>query len=219
MSENNKIQLYTVATPNGRKISIALEEMNLAYEAHCVDMRNGEQLTEDYLKNINPNGKIPAIIDPDGPGGAEHRVFESGAILIYLAEKSGKFLSNDPVKRSETIQWLFFQNAGVGPMFGQFGHFFKFGKDNCDHPYPVERYKKETRRLLGVLDTQLEGKEYLVGEYSIADISTFPWVGCLDWGYGAKEELGLEEFKNVIAWYERCMSRPAVQAGSNVCGF
>jgi GST-like protein len=213
------IQLYTRATPNGRKISIALEEMELPYEAHCVDMMNGEQFSEEYVKNVNPNSKIPAIIDPAGPGGREHRVFESGAILMYLAEKSGKFLSSDPCKRSETIQWLFFQNAGVGPMFGQFGHFFKFGKDNCDHPYPVERYTTEAKRLLAVLDKQLEGRDYLVGEYSIADISTFPWVGCLDWGYEATEHLGLSEYKNVMAWHERCASKPASIKGSQVCGF
>jgi GST-like protein len=213
------IQLYTVATPNGRKAAIALEEMQLPYEAHCVDIGKGEQFTEEYISKVNPNSKIPAIIDPDGPDGQEHRVFESGAILIYLAEKSGKLLSDDPIKRSETIQWLFFQNAGVGPMFGQFGHFYKFGKDNCDHPYPVERYAKEVKRLLGVLEKQLEGQEYLVGEYSIADISTFPWIGCLDWGYQATEHLGLGEYKNVIDWHERCSTRPAAEKGSKVCGF
>jgi GST-like protein len=212
------IQLYTRATPNGRKISIALEQMELPYEAHCVDL-GGEQFTEEYVKNVNPNSKIPAIIDPDGPGGVEHRVFESGAILMYLAEKSGKLLSSDPAKRSETIQWLFFQNAGVGPMFGQFGHFFKFGKDNCDHPYPVERYTTEVKRLLAVLEQQLEGQDYLVGEYSIADISTFPWVGCLEWGYEATEHLGLADFPNVMAWHERCASKPASLKGVDVCGF
>ncbi|MEM9336418.1 MAG: glutathione binding-like protein [Patescibacteria group bacterium] len=213
------IQLYTRATPNGRKISIALEEMGLEYEAHCMDLSNGELKTEDYTTRVNPNGRIPAIIDPDGPDGEEHRVFESGAILIYLADKSGKLMSSDAGKRSETIQWLFFQNAGVGPMFGQFGHFFRFGKDNCDHPYPVERYANETRRLLGVLEKQLEGQDYLVGEYSIADISTFPWVGCLDWGYGAKDRLSLDEYKNVMAWHERCGEKPASVKGAEVCGF
>jgi GST-like protein len=217
--EHIPIKLYTKATPNGRKVSIALEEMDLPYEAHCVDLMNGENLTPEYMKTVNPNGKIPAIIDPNGPGGVEHQVFESGAILIYLAEKSGQLLSTDPVVRSQTLQWLFFQNAGVGPMFGQFGHFFKFGKDNCDHPYPVTRYTKETKRLLGVLETQLEGKDFLVGEYSIADISTFPWVGCLDWGYEASEALELHEYPNVAAWRERCETRPAAQRGAAVCGF
>ena len=212
------IQLYTKATPNGRKVSIALEEMGLPYESHCIDIHSDQQLTADYLERVNPNGKIPAIIDPDGPGGAEHRVFESGAILIYLAEKSGRFLATDPAQRSETLQWLFFQNAGVGPMFGQFGHFFKFGKDNCDHPYPVERYTKEVRRLLGVLEKQLTDQEYLVKEYSIADMSTFPWVGCLDWGYDAAQELGLADFPNVAAWRERCEARPAAKLGAQVCG-
>lgn len=213
------IQLYTLGTPNGQKISIALEEMWLKYTPHCINIMKWEQLTEEYLKNVNPNGKIPAIIDENGPNGSGHRVFESGAILIYLAEKSGQLLSSDPVKRSETIQWLFFQNAGVGPMFGQFGHFYKFGKENCDHPYPVERYKKEVLRLLWVLEKQLEGKEFLVGEYSIADISTFTWVDCLDWAYEASEELNLKDFSNVRAWLDRCKARPAVQRGEKVCAF
>lgn len=214
------IQLYTKATPNGRKISIALEEMGLSYDAHCVDIMASENTSEEYLTRVNPNGKIPAIIDPEGPNGKEVRVFESGAILIYLAEKSGKLLSADPVKRIETIQWVFWQNAGVGPMFGQFGHFFVFGgKTNCSDPYPLERYTNEAKRLLGVLEKQLEGREYIVGEYSIADISTFSWVGALDWAYGAREQLGLDEFPNVMAWRERCESRPGAQAGAKVCPF
>jgi GSH-dependent disulfide-bond oxidoreductase len=215
--QNSPIQLYTLGTPNGRKISIALEEMEIPYEAHCINFGADEQKSPEYIKNINPNGKIPAIIDPNGPNNQEHRVFESGAILWYLAEKSGKLLSSDPVKKSQTLQWLFWQNAGVGPMFGQFGHFFKYGKDNCDHPYPVERYKKEVQRLLGVLEAQLEGKDYIVDTYSIADIATFPWIGCLDWGYDAAKEIGLSDFSNITAWLKRCEEKPASQRGIQVC--
>jgi GST-like protein len=145
---------------------------------------------------------------------------ESGAILLHLAEKTGKLLSKDARLRSETLQWLFFQVGGIGPMFGQFGHFYRYAKDNCDHPYPVERYAKETKRLLAVLDARLEGRTYLVGdEYSIADISIFPWVGCLDAFYQGSEILELEKFKNVNTWYKRCSERPASIKGSKVCGF
>ncbi|NBD73629.1 glutathione S-transferase [Patescibacteria group bacterium] len=210
------IHLYTLATPNGRKVSIALEEMGLPYEAHCVDIRKGEQKEPAFLK-LNPNGKIPVIVDPEGPDGTEHAVFETGAILLYLAEKTGKLLPEDPAGRSEAIQWLFFQHGGVGPMFGQFGHFYTFAGDACDHPYPLTRYTDETRRLLGVLEERLTDREYLAGEYSIADIATFPWVGCLNWGYGAAEHLGLADFPHVNAWHERCASRPAAQMGAAVC--
>lgn len=213
-----KIQLYSLATPNGQKVSIALEEMEIPYEAQIVDIRQGTQF-EDWFKAINPNSKIPAIVDPRGPDGKEIAVFESGAILLYLAEKSGKFLSQDPRTRMETLQWLFFQMAGVGPMFGQFGHFHRYALDKCDHPYPKERYMNEVKRLLKVLDDRLEGRKYLVGEdYSIADIATFPWVGCLDWGYSARDILGIdEEYRNVLAWHDRCSSRPKAILGAAVC--
>ena len=162
-----KIQLYSLATPNGQKASIMLEETGIEYDAHMINIMKDDQFTPEYVA-INPNSKIPSIVDPDGPGGKPISIMESGAILIYVAEKSGKFLPTDPRLRNETLQWLFFQVGHVGPMFGQFGHFFKFAKDNCDHPYPVERYTKETKRLLRVLDDRLEGREYLVGdEYSI----------------------------------------------------
>lgn len=213
---SHPIHLYTLATPNGRKVSIALEELQLPYEAHCIDITQGEQFSDEFIQR-NPNSKIPAIVDPAGPNGTEHRVFESGAILLYLAEKSGQLLATDPIKRSETLQWLFWQNAGVGPMFGQFGHFYKFATADCDHPYPLKRYTKETKRLLGVLEQRLADRDYLVDEYSIADISTFPWVGCLDWGYGAREYLGLAAFPNVLAWHERCAARPAAVRGAAVC--
>jgi GST-like protein len=214
-----KIQLYSLATPNGQKVSIALEELGLDYDAHTINIMEGDQFSDDFLK-INPNSKIPAILDPDGADGDALPVMESGAILLYLAEKTGKLLSSDTRLRSETLQWLFFQMGGVGPMFGQFGHFYKYAKDNCDHPYPVERYTKETKRLLAVLEQRLEGRTYLVGdEYSIADIATFPWVGCLEQFYEATETLGLDQFKNVAAWYKRCSERPASIRGAKVCGF
>lgn len=212
-----KIQLYSMATPNGQKASIALEEMELPYEAHFIDIRRGDQFTPEFLA-INPNNKIPAIVDPDGPDGRPMTVFESGAILIYLAEKSGKLLSADPRLRSETLQWLFFQVGGVGPMFGQFGHFYKFAREQCDHFYPLQRYTNETKRLLGVLEKRLEGRDYLVGDaYSIADIATFPWVGCLERVYEAREQLDLESFPNVLSWHERCAGRPAARRGAIVC--
>ncbi len=212
-----KIQLYSLATPNGQKVSIALEEMGLPYDAHLIDIMKGEQFTEEY-KKINPNSKIPAIVDPTGANGRPLAIMESGAILMHLAEKSGKFLPSDPALRSETIQWLFFQVGGVGPMFGQFGHFFKYGKEKCDHPYPVERYSQEVKRLLGVLDKRLEGREYLVGsQITIADMATAPWVVCLDKFYGGGEVVGLAQFKNVNAWTERFLARPAVQRGMKVC--
>ncbi len=192
----NKIQLYSLATPNGQKIGLALEEMGLPYEAHTIDIMKGDQFTEDF-KKINPNSKIPAIVDLDGEGKSQ-AIFESGAILLYLAEKSGKFLSKDPILKFQTIQWLFFQVGGIGPMFGQFGHFFKFAKEKCDHPYPLDRYKTETKRLLQVLDTHLKGKLFLVGdEYSIADMSIFPWVLCLEIFYGANDFLQLGDYSEV----------------------
>ncbi|MDX8381283.1 MAG: glutathione binding-like protein [Ghiorsea sp.] len=215
--KEDKIQLYSLATPNGQKVSIALEEMGLEYDAHLINIMEGDQFTDEYIK-ISPNSKIPAIIDPNGPGGESITMMESGAILIYLAEKSGLFLSKDTRTRFETLEWLFFQVAHIGPMFGQFGHFYKYAKDNCDHPYPVKRYSDEAKRLLTVLDKRLEGRTYLVDEaYSIADIAIFPWIGCLDMFYEASEHLGLAEYKNVQVWQKRCSSRPAAQRGAKVC--
>ncbi|WP_417449375.1 glutathione binding-like protein [Kordiimonas sp.] len=219
------IQLYTLATPNGQKVSIALEEMELPYEAHRIEIGEGDQFKPDFVA-INPNSKIPAIVDPNGPIGGEEagdtaplNIMESGAILLHLAERSGKLLPADPRLRSETMQWLFFQMAGVGPMFGQFGHFFKFAQSSCDHPYPTERYTKEAKRLLAVLEERLAGRDYLVGDYTIADIATFPWVNCLEEFYDATAQLGLDDFPNVQAWRARCNARPAVQAGRKVCGW
>lgn len=212
----DRIQLYSIATPNGQKISVALEEIGLAYEAHKVDIMAGQQHDPDYAR-INPNEKIPTIIDPDGPGGEPIAVFETGAILMYLADKTGQLMSPDPRLRWETIQWVFFQMANVGPFFGQFGHFYKFAPGASD--YSLERYADETRRLLGVLDRRLDGRDYLVGDaLSIADIATFPWVMSLEF-YGGKDVLGYDSFANVEPWVQRCATRPAAVRGLAVTGF
>ncbi|MGE0820507.1 MAG: glutathione binding-like protein [Candidatus Binatia bacterium] len=212
----DRIQLYSLATPNGQKVSIALEETGLLYEAHKVNILEGEQFLDEF-KAVNPNSKIPAIVDPNGPDSVPLAIFESGAILLHIAEKTGKLLPTNSRRRSEAIQWLFFQMANVGPMFGQFGHFYRFAKEKL--PYAIERYTNEVRRLLKVLETRLNGQPYLVGnEYTVADIATFPWVGCLDWGYHATEDLQLqEEFPQVMSWYARCVERPASVRGAQVC--
>jgi GST-like protein len=211
------IDLYSLGTPNGQKVSIALEEMGLAYKAHRIDIMKGEQFTPEFIA-INPNSKIPAIVDQQGPDGNPLAVFESGAILVYLARKSGKFLPKDPRLEIETLQWLFFQMGGVGPMFGQFGHFTKYAVDKCDHPYPAERYTNETKRLLKVLDTRLEGRTFLVGEeYTIADMATVPWVQCLRVFYEATTKLDLDSYANVHAWVQRVLERPLTQKGMHVC--
>ncbi len=212
----DRIQLYSLATPNGIKISAALEELALPYEAHLVSFSTDDQMTPEFL-SLNPNNKIPAIIDPHGPGGRPLPLWESGAILIYLAEKTGKLLPTDPAQRYETLQWLMFQMGGVGPMFGQFGHFYKFAAETCDHPYPLTRYSNETRRLLGVLDKRLEGRETIVDwGYTIADIAIFPWVRVLGGFYEAGDHLKLAEFPNVMRWLDACLARPASQAGLTV---
>ncbi len=212
-----KIQLYSLATPNGQKVSIALEEMQIPYDAHRIDILNGDQFTDDF-KAINPNSKIPAIVDPKGDNGQPLNIMESGAILIYLADRSGLFLPKDGAERSRVLQWLFFQVGSVGPMFGQFGHFYKYAKDKCKDPYPVERYTNETRRLLQVIETQLEKNKFIAGsEYSIADMAIAPWVICLDKFYEANEQLKLSEFKKTSSWIETFTSRPAVQKGMEVC--
>lgn len=216
---NQMIQLYSLATPNGQKIGVALEEMEIPYQAHTINILEGEQFADEFIK-INPNSKIPAIVDPNGPDGKPLSIMESGAILIYLAEKSGKFLPESPRNHSETLQWLFFQVGGIGPMFGQFGHFYKFAKEECQHSYPVERYTKETIRLLNVLEARLASREYLVNdEYTIADIATFPWVMCLKDVYEAEDLLQLSQFTNVNHWVKRCSDRPATRIGLKVCPF
>tara|TARA_R110000787_G_scaffold173695_1_gene286294 strand:+ start:297 stop:1001 length:705 start_codon:yes stop_codon:yes gene_type:complete len=209
----DRIQLYSLPTPNGVKASIMLEETGLPYEAHLVSFGSNDQLTPEFM-SLNPNNKIPAMIDPDGPGGKPLPLWESGAILIYLAEKTGKFLPADPAARYECLQWLMFQMGGVGPMFGQLGHFYKFAADKITDLYPTNRYMDETKRLLGVLDGRLAGRDYIMGDdYTIADIAIAPWVRTLENTYAAGAALGLDDFGNVVAWRDRCLARPAVARG------
>lgn len=213
------IQLYSLGSPNGIKIPIALEEMGLDYDVHTVDILKGEQHSNGF-KQINPNEKIPAIVDLKGPNGKAHPVMESGAILLYLADKSGKLISQDPILRSETIQWLFFQASAVGPMFGAFGHFHTYGKDNCDHPYPEERFANETKRILNILDERLKNQTYMIGdEYSIADIAIFPWIIWLDVFYKASEQLSLDSFFHINRWLDLCKNRKATKLGFDVYSF
>lgn len=212
----DRIQLYSLATPNGQKAGIVLEELGLPYEAHKINIMEGDQFHEDYL-GINPNSKIPAIIDPNGPDGKPLAIMESGALLVYLADKAGKLIPEDPAGRSEVLQWLFFQVGSVGPMFGQFGHFFKFAKGKTD-TYGEERYGKEAKRLLAVMDKQLKGKTWIAGEYSIADIALVPWINALDF-YEGKDFVEYDSFENVKAWVERFNARDAVKRGVKVCGF
>ncbi|CAI0769598.1 glutathione S-transferase N-terminal domain-containing protein [Serratia quinivorans] len=211
-----RLQLYSLPTPNGVKVSIMLEEIGLAYEPHLIDIGNNETWTPEFL-SLNPNGKIPSIIDPNGPDGKPLALFESGAILLYLAEKSGKFLPQDPALRYETIQWVFFQMAAVGPMFGQLGFFHKFAGREYEDKRPLERYKNESKRLLGVLETRLEGRDWIMGQdYSIADISLLGWVRNLIGFYEARELVEFDSFPRVGQWLERGLARPAVQRGLNI---
>jgi GST-like protein len=212
-SHPERLQLYSLATPNGVKVSIMLEELGLPYEVHRVDIMQNENAAPEFV-SLNPNGKIPAIIDPDGPGGKPLALFESGAILLYLAEKTGKLMSADPALRYETIQWVFFQMAAIGPMFGQVGFFHKFAGREYEDKRPLQRYANESKRLLGVLDTRLADREWLVGgAYSIADIATVGWVRNLVNFYKAGELVDYASFQNVQAWMARCLARPAVQRG------
>ena len=215
----DRIQLYSLATPNGQKVSIALEEMGLAYDAHKIDLMKGEQFSEEFIQ-YNPNSKIPAIVDPIGDQGKPLAIMESGAILIYLAEKSGLFLPEDIASRSRVLQWLFWQIGGTGPMFGQYGHFAVYAKTDKDLSYPVERYTKETSRLLTVLDTQLEKNEYVGGDLiSIADFANYPWVVALDRFYKAHDVFKLNELTHIKRWIDALSKRSALQKGLNVCGF
>ncbi|WP_341503267.1 glutathione S-transferase N-terminal domain-containing protein [Gallaecimonas sp. GXIMD4217] len=212
------LQLYTLPTPNGQKVSIALEELGIPYEVHRVDIGRDEQFLPEFLA-INPNNKIPAIVDPDGPDGEPLTLFESGAILLYLAEKTGRLLPAEPARRIQCIQWLMFQMAGIGPMFGQFGHFHKYAGDRCNHPYPKARYGNEARRLLGVVEQRLAGRKFIMDDdFTIADIATFPWVDCLIRYYDAADHLGLDNYPQLMDWYRRCMARPASQRGKDVGG-
>jgi GSH-dependent disulfide-bond oxidoreductase len=210
-----RLQLYSLPTPNGVKVSIMLEEIGLPYEPHRVDFDTQQQKTPEFL-SLNPNGKIPAIIDPQGPGGEPLGLFESGAILQYLGEKTGKLLPADPARRYQTIQWVHFQMAFVGPMFGQVGFFHKFaGKDFADKR-PRDRYVEESKRILGVMDNRLDGREWFMDEYTIADIAMLGWVRNLIGYYGARDLVAFDRFANVAAWLERGLARPAVQRGLEI---
>ncbi|WP_028008058.1 glutathione S-transferase N-terminal domain-containing protein [Solimonas flava] len=208
-----RLQLYSLPTPNGVKVSIMLEECGLPYEAHQVSFETGDQLSPEFL-SLNPNNKIPAILDPDGPGGAPLPLFESGAILIYLADKTGRLLAREGAARYQTIQWLMFQMGGIGPMFGQLGFFHKFAGREYEDKRPRDRYVAESRRLLGVLDRHLAGRDWIMGEaYTIADIAIFPWVRNLIGYYGAGELVGFGEFAQVQRVLDAFLARPAVQRG------
>ncbi len=210
------IQLYSLPTPNGVKVSIMLEETGLDYEPHLINIGDDETWTPEFL-SLNPNGKIPAIIDPNGPNGEPLGLFESGAIIQYLAEKTGKFLPADPAKRIEAIQWVYFQMGGLGPILGQLGFFHKFAGKEIEDKRPLDRYRKESKRLLGVLETRLEGRDWIMGdEYTIADIASLGWVRNLIGFYDAGDLVDYDEFKNVPAWLERGLERPAVQRGVNI---
>jgi GST-like protein len=212
----DRIQLYSVPTPNGVKASIALEEMGLTYEPHFIDISKNESFSPEFL-SLNPNGKIPAINDPEGPDGVPFGLFESGAILLYLAEKTGLFLPTDAALRYETIQWVFFQMAAVGPMFGQLGYFHKFAGREIADKRPLERYQNESKRLLGVLETRLNDRKWIMGDdYTIADISLLGWVRNLIGFYGAGDLVNFDTLKYVPVWLERGLSRPAVQRGLEI---
>lgn len=204
------IELYTWSTPNGRKASIALEEMGLDYNVHPINIGKNEQFAPAFLK-ISPNNRIPAIVDPAGPDGSPISVFESGAILIYLAEKTGSFMPTDARTRYTALQWLMWQMGGFGPMLGQAHHFRRFAKEEV--PYAIERYTNETRRLYGVLDKRLGEAEYLAGDYSVADMATFPWAARHEW-----HGIALDDFPAVKRWYDAIEARPAVQKGMAVPG-
>lgn len=214
----DRLQYYGLPTPNGQKVSVMLEELGLPYDPHRVDITEPalDQFTPEFL-SLAPNNKIPAILDPEGPDGAPMGLFETGAILIYLGDKTGRFLPAAGARRYEVIQWLMWQMGGVGPMFGQVGFFHKYKGREIEDPRPRQRYYDEARRLLGVLDRRLAGRDWICGEYSIADIATAPWVRNLRHGYDAAAETGLEGFAEVIRWLETWDARPAVQRGLTVC--
>ena len=212
----DRLQLYSLPTPNGVKVSIMLEEIGLPYEVHLVDFNKDDQKTPEFL-SLNPNGKIPAIIDPDGPGGKPLGLFESGAILQYLAEKTGKLLPADAARRYQTIQWLHFQMGGIGPMFGQLGFFHKFAGKEIADKRPLQRYVAESKRLLGVIETRLDGRRWIMDDdYTIADISMIGWVRNLIGFYEARELVDFDSLKHVPAWLDRALARPAVQRGLTI---
>ena len=212
----DRIQLYSLPTPNGVKVSIMLEETGLPYEPHLVSFESNEQMTPEFL-SLNPNNKIPAIIDPDGPSGKPLPLWETGAILIYLAEKAGKFIPQDAARRYETIQWVMWQMGGVGPMFGQLGFFHKFAGKDYEDKRPRDRYVAESKRLLGVLNGRLATRQWIMGDdYTIADIATFPWVRNLIGFYGAGDLVGIADFPHVTRALEAFVARPAVVKGLTI---
>jgi GSH-dependent disulfide-bond oxidoreductase len=211
-----RIQLYSLPTPNGIKVSVMLEETGLPYEPHPVRFDADEQMSPEFL-SLNPNNKIPAIIDPDGPGGVPLPLFESGAILLYLAEKTRRFISEHPARRYETIQWLMFQMSAVGPMFGQVGFFSKFAGKDYEDKRPRDRYVAEAKRLLGVIDRRLAQRNWMMGEdYTIADMAVFPWVHTLIGFYGAAELVGIADFPQVTRALHAFLARPAVVRGMDI---
>jgi GST-like protein len=212
----DRLQLYSLPTPNGVKVSIALEEMGLAYEPHLVDIGKNQSWTPEFL-SLNPNGKIPAILDPSGPEGKPLALFESGAILLYLADKTAKLMPASRARRYETIQWVFFQMAFIGPMFGQVGYFYKFAGRHIADKRPLEHYRDESKRLLGVLDARLGDGPWIMGEdYTIADVSMLGWVRNLIGFYGARDLVDFDALRHVPSWLERGLARPAVQRGLTI---
>lgn len=208
-----RIQLYSLPTPNGVKVSIMLEELGLPYEVHTVNFETSDQLSAEFI-SLNPNNKIPAIIDPNGPGGKPLTLWESGAILIYLAEKSGKLLPTDPAARYHTIQWLMFQMGGIGPMFGQVGFFNKFAGKEFEDKRPRDRYINESKRLLGVLNKHLQGRNWIMdNEYTIADIAIFPWIRNLIEFYEAGDQVEINKLPEVLRVLKQFVARPAVKKG------
>jgi GST-like protein len=211
-----RLQLYSLPTPNGVKVSIMLEETGLPYEVHKVDFASNDQTTPEFL-SLNPNNKIPAILDPDGPGGKPLALFESGAILVYLANKTGQLLPRDEAARWHALQWVMFQMGGIGPMFGQLGFFHKFAGKDYEDKRPRDRYVAESKRLLGVVDGQLAKSKWIAGdEYTIADIATFPWIRNLVGFYGAGELVGFDDFRNVRGALDAFVARPAVERGLDI---
>ena len=211
-----RLQLYSLPTPNGVKVAILLEELGLPYEVHRIDFGQDDQHTTEFL-SLSPNNKIPALLDPEGPGGEPLGLFESGAILLYLAEKTGRLLPEDPARRYQAIQWLMFQMGGIGPMFGQLGFFTKFAGKAIEDPRPRERYVAEARRLLGVLDGQLKGRAWILGaDYSLVDIATFPWIRALLEVYQVADLVGFQSFPEVRRALDAFLARPAVQRGLRI---
>jgi GST-like protein len=210
----DRLQYYGLPTPNGVKVSIMLEEIGLPYEAHRINIGANESWTPEFL-SLNPNGKIPAIIDPDGPEGKPLALFESGAILVYLAEKTGMLMPAGAA-RYETLAWVFFQMAFIGPMFGQLGFFHKFAGREYEDKRPLERYVKESKRLLGVLDQRLSDRDWIMGDFTIADVATLGWVRNLVGFYGAGDLVDWYEFGRVQRWLDLCLVRPAVQRGLTI---